>query len=458
MFKLFDSIPYQFFQIFSSTNREMYANILFWIYLDCENENSFSFSKEYFISLIENYFDIHENEQIIEEDGKELKVARDKANWIFRKLKYYGWIDTEFVANGEQIVNFEDYALTFLNAYVNYESENNLELSSYIYRIYRNIENIEMNRSYFTLRDTLLQLNDLTQKLRSLNSNIKKYIKRIAKLNQKNDEEQLEAILDQLLNDYKIKIVDKAYFYMKTNDNPIKYRNKFIDACRKIHYDDFYEMNTVQQIVDEEKVVKEEATLKFNTIMDELEDSFDRIINIIEEIDIKNTKYINVAIERIRILMNHDNNMEGQLLNILKNIQILKEEDLLFSFFNNKNIIPASLYTPKSSIKIKPKPIEIKQHSEETKANKEFLNKLKRNQKFSQKAIRNYVDSLLQQKDRITIEDFNVKDNDDFIRLILIFVYSEEKKNTYKIIWKDKENKIDNVYVPNFIIERKAVK
>ncbi len=454
MLKLFESIPFQFFQLFSSSNREMYANILFWIYFECQNESSYTFSKEDFISLIELYFDNHSNELITEEDGKDLKVARDKANWIFRKLKFYGWVDTEFIANGEQVVNLEDYAIVFLNAYANYETESDLELSSYVYHIYRNLTTMEYDRGYFVLRDTLLQINDLIHKLRSLNSNIKKYIKRITKLNKKNDEEQLQTILNQLLNDYKVKIVDNAYFYMKTNDNPIKYKSKFVKECKKIHYEGYYSSNMIAQIMKEEEISLEDATIKFHSIMEELESAFDRIIDIITEIDMKNTKYINVAIERIRILMNHDKNMEGQLLHILKNMDLLKTEDLEFSFYESRNITPLSLYVPRKTIKVAPKPITLKA-SYETLENKNFIERLRRNQQFSQKAIRQYVDNLLNQKSKVTIHDFNIKDNIDFIRLILIFVYSEEKRNRYKILWGNREDKIDNLYVPNFIIERK---
>ncbi len=455
MFKLFDVVPFQFFQILASPNREMYANILFSIYLECENGNSYTFSKEDFISLIKDYFDSHENEKIADTEAVDLKDSRDKANWLFRKLKSSGWIDTEFIANGEQLVNLEDHAIIFLNAYINYEAESDLELSSYVYHIYNNINDIEGEKGYFLLRDTITKVNDLIQKLRTLNSNIKKYTKKIIKLNNKSDKEQLEAILDQLLNDYKIKVVDKAYFYMKTNDNPIKYKSDFINKCQKIHYDEAKSYNIIEQIIKEDQIAKEDAIIRFDNIMNELEGAFDRIIDIINEIDKKNNKYINVAIERIRILLNHDRNIEGLLLNILKNINIANEEDLTFSFFDNRNILSTSLYTPRSIIKINAKPVVLKPHDEDNENSIKFMQKLKRSSQFSQKAIREYVDTLLNSKEKVDISDFNIKDNDEFIKLILIFVYSESKKNNYKIIWGNKENKVGNIYLPNFRIERK---
>ena len=454
MFHLFKIIPLNFFQIFNSQLKETYSDILFLLYFECKKENSYTFSKEDFINIIKDYFDNHMTEMFNEEDGKEVKNSRDKANLIFRKLKYYGWIDTEFVKNGEQVVNFEDYAIAFLTTYANFESESDIELSSYVHHMYRNLSNIEHDRIYFMLRDTLKQANDLIKKLRSLNSNIKKYIKRIINLNNKDEEEQLQTILDQLLNEYKLSIIDKAYFYMKTNDNPTKYKSKYIEECHKIRDEEIYSKNAIEQIKKEEEVGEDKAIEIFEHIMEELEDSFEQIINIIYEIDYKNTRYISVAIEKIRILMNHDKNIEGQLLYILKNYHLLEEQDLSFSFFDNRNIITTSLYTPRTEIKVKGTPIQLNVSHDE-KLDKELYESLKRNQMFSQKAIRKYVNHLLEEKDEVTIHDFDLTEHLDLIRLILIFVYSEEENNEYKVCWKDEEDVIGNIHISGFIIERK---
>ena len=74
---------------------------------------------------------------------------------------------------------------------------------------------------------------------------------------------------------------------------------------------------------------------------------------------------------------------------------------------------------------------------------------------FSQKAIRKYVNHLLEEKDEVTIHDFDLTEHLDLIRLILIFVYSEEENNEYKVCWKDEEDVIGNIHISGFIIERK---
>jgi hypothetical protein len=445
---LYNVVPYNFFQIFSTKSRVAYSDILFLFYNRGEEENSYSFNKEEFISIIENYFEEH-SEVDLEDEERQVKTPREKANLVFRTLKKFGWIDTEYVTNGEQIVNLEDYAIAFLSTYAHFDSGKDIELSSYVYRIYKNLIRFDLDRTYFILRDTLDQCNSLLRKLKTLNSNIKKYIKKL--VDHKGDEyEQLNYILKQLLDDYKIKIIDNAYYYMKTNDNPSKYRSSFKSNCDNIRNNLL--SSTVLQIMKEENVDEIEATKIFNELIDNLHYSFDKIVDVISEIDIKNAKYINVAIERIRILMSNDVNFEGQLIHILKNLNCLRDEELTFEFPDVKNIIDSSLYTPRNVIKVNSSPV-VKNVKISDKEFEEIKRILDFSKQFSQDSICNYIGELLDNKKRVTIDDFDVKDNVNFAKLILIFVYADLNKDKYKVVWQKENRIVDNVKIPGFFIE-----
>ena len=148
----------------------------------------------------------------------------------------------------------EDYAITFLNVFSEFEANNNLELSSYIYRMYQGLYKIEYDRAYLTIKDTINQSESLIKRLSSLNSNVKKYIKRITKLDKAEKKDQLQEILNQLLGEYKEKIIDNAYYYMKANDNPNKYKSKFIQACNRIENENIYSDAIVEQIMKEDNI------------------------------------------------------------------------------------------------------------------------------------------------------------------------------------------------------------
>lgn len=449
MSSLFDIVPYNYFQIFNTKSRIAYSEILFLLFSKCEQENSYTFNKEDFISIIENYF--IDKEQIeLDEEENQANTSREKANVVFRNLKKCGWIDTEFIQNGEQIVNFEDYAISFLSIYFHFDSNSDIELSSYVYRIYKNLINIDTNRIYFILRDTLDQANSLLRKLKSLNSNIKKYIKRIVDFNG-TEEEQLNLILTQLLDDYKLKVIDNAYYYMKTNDNPNKYKNKFKKECEIIKNN--LSSVVINQIIKEENIDTEDAKIKCENILEDLYYIFDKIIEIVSEIDIKNTKYINVAIERIRILMNHDVNIEGQVLSILKNFNLLEERDIYFNFCDNKNITSTSLFTPRTVINVKHSPV-VNNVKLDDFLFKEQIAQMEYSKQFSQESIRDYVTNLLEKKQKLLIDDFDLKNNVVFAKLILIFVYSDTNKDCYKVIWENNIKNVDNIQINDFRIER----
>ncbi len=454
MLHLFEIVPSRFFSILSSPSRDIYANILFYIYYKLEENNSYTLLKEDFINIVEEYLNKFSNQDIVIDNEFELKGSRDKSNYIFRNLKQCGWIDTEYGKDQQQYVNLEDYAITFLNVFSEFEANNNLELSSYIYRMYQGLYKIEYDRAYLTIKDTINQSESLIKRLSSLNSNVKKYIKRITKLDKAEKKDQLQEILNQLLGEYKEKIIDNAYYYMKANDNPNKYKSKFIQACNRIENENIYSDAIVEQIMKEDNIKeKDSAEEIFYEYMSKIKRNFDRIIDIVDEIDNKNAKYISVAIERIKMLMNNDSNLEGQLIEILKNYILLGQENIEFSLYDTKNIVPNSLYSPRVVNKVEEVAFKEPPKRDES-LEQELLKQLSVNVQFGKKAITKYINKKLSINDKLTIHDFNVENKDEFIKLILAFVYSIESICDYKVKWENDYDVIGKVRVPKFTIER----
>ena len=130
------------------------------------------------------------------------------------------------------------------------------------------------------------------------------------------------------------------------------------------------------------------------------------------DIDNKNAKYINVAIEKIRIIMNNNKDIEGNLLRILKNYQLFDTGDLNFTFSNIKSLNNNSLFTPKKIHKTNS--VEI--IKEDIVINDDEISKSIRNSmKFSLKNIQSYIENKLQNTTELTIKDFVLDDKDEFI-------------------------------------------
>lgn len=450
MIQLFDILPTNFFSPLASIDKELYSNILFLIYSKAGEKNSYTFLKEELIDIIDNYFKEHNNQEI-EEIEEIYKNSRDKATYIFRRLKNCGWLDTEYGENQQLFVNLEDYAIVFLNTYTAFKEDNNFELSSYVYSIYQSMKNLEIRQGYLTLNSIAQNGKNLINKLRSLNSNIKKYIKKIISLEESDQEEQLKKILTELLGEYKSNVIDKAYYYMKTNDNPIRYKREFLKLCKQMR-NELERSIIIDQIMKSDSVDLNTANNKFDDLMDYLENIFDTTINIMEEIDRKNTKYINVSIEKIKILLINNSNIEGLLINILKNYQLLKKNDLTFNMNNIANITTSSLYTSKKIRKNKNNSFLLDEPINDEMA-KLLKQQLEKTLMYSKKNINNYINNLLTNKEKLTSKDFDLTNKEEYIKLLLTFIYSDDLETNYKIRWSEEEQ-IDNILLPKFIIER----
>lgn len=446
----FNFVPYNFFSPLSSIDREIYSNILFLIYQKSQFRNSYTFTKEELLDLIEEFFLENNNQELQETDEKQTN-PRDKATYIFRKLKSCGWIDTEYGENGQILINLEDYAIALINTYINFNTNNNFELSSHVYSIYQSMKNLELDQAYLTLTDIEQRGRNLINRLKSLNSNIKKYIKKVTKLENTTESNQINQILTDLLGEYKENIIDKAYYYMKTNDNPIKYKREFLNLC-EIRRTPIERQIITKQIMTKDNITLEEAEEKYDKILDFLENIFDTVIKLMEEIDRKNTKYINVAIGRIKIILNNDSNIEGLLLSILKNHHQLSPTDLNINLTNIKSLNQNSLYTPRKQYQVKNNAFLL----EETipkEVDALFKQQLEKNIKFSKPNIEKYITSKLAKKEKLTVNDFDLTNKDEFITLLLIFIFSDELNNKYKVKWGEEEQ-LGNILLPKFIIER----
>lgn len=446
----FNFVPYNFFSPLSSIDREIYSNILFLIYQKSQFRNSYTFTKEELLDLIEEFF-IENNNQDLQETDEKQTNPRDKATYIFRKLKSCGWIDTEYGENGQILINLEDYAIALINTYINFNTNNNFELSSHVYSIYQSMKNLEIEQAYLTLTDIEQRGKNLINRLKSLNSNIKKYIKKVTKLENTTESNQINQILTDLLGEYKENIIDKAYYYMKTNDNPIKYKREFLNLC-EIRRTPIEKQIITKQIMTKDNITLEEAEEKYDKILDFLENIFDTVIKLMEEIDRKNTKYINTAIGRIKIILNNDSNIEGLLLSILKNHHQLSPTDLNINLTNIKSLSQNSLYTPRKQYQIKNNAF-LQEETIPKEVDALFKQQLEKNIKFSKPNIEKYITSKLAEKEKLTVNDFDLTNKDEFITLLLIFIFSDELNNKYKVKWGEEEQ-LGNILLPKFIIER----
>jgi len=181
MYNLFDYIPDNFFYFLYGDNRYINSKIAFRLFSVAKNNNTYTLKKSDVLDIITEYFDGFMFNIEFYDNGQILTNSREEATSVYRRLKECGWIDEDYDIDQTIVTNFEDYTISILNTLLEIDKNSTFELSSKVYNIYTSLKNIEIDRAYLVLSTIYNDSKELIDKLRSLNSNIKKYIKRIVK-------------------------------------------------------------------------------------------------------------------------------------------------------------------------------------------------------------------------------------------------------------------------------------
>ena len=449
-FNLYEHIPSNFFNFLTGNNKEINSRIVFRIFVKAKNNNTYTLRKDDMLDIIEDYFDEFLFNEEFYDNGELLLNSRDKATAIYRRLKECGWIDDDYDIDQTVVANFEDYTISILNNLLELNKTNNFELSGRVYNIYISLKNMEIEKAYLVLNTIYENSKELIDKLRSLNSNIKKYIKRIVTLENSNNNEYLKNLLNDLMHNYKGNVIDKAYYYLKTFDSPERYKKDFKEVLNNIENNVENKTKIINQIKDTDNISYTEADLKFDEIISYLYNIFDECIRIMHEIDKKNETYIATITRKIMIILNDNKDIEGLLLNILKNYD---DNGIEIELNDRRTINSESLYNNKTRKNQVTNSLII---DDAKKINPNIVKKfIKEKTKYSRKKVYKYIEAKLDVGNIITIKDFNLENQEDLIKMLLSIVYSNDIDCPYSIQFYNDIVRKNGYKMDKFEIRRK---
>ncbi|OUQ07826.1 hypothetical protein B5E92_06325 [Erysipelatoclostridium sp. An15] len=449
MYNIFDILPNNFFNVFIGENKRIISDCLYLVYSSFKSDLSFTCSREQVLLIFQDYFENHVTDL---QSDEQLDNSRDKALYILKRLRECGWVNEETGENYEIFITFEDYSIKVLENLFSLDMTNdNSEYSGLIYNIYMSFNSFDVNRGDLVFETAYENTKELATKLKNLNSNIKKYIQNLLNEGIKDD---LEALLNSLLQDYQTKIVDRAYYNLTTYDNPSKYRQKIINKIEEIIEDEHYFDLIVRNIMERKDIGYKEAMQLLMMQKDYIVDSFEHIEDIMQEIDSKNNKFIESAINRITFLLNNQNDIEGRINNIIKSLIFNEEAMELGNIYLNSFISKDSLYVPRNFSK----PLEINLISEakiDKSLKNEKIESLISKQKYSHKFIEEKVLKLLKTNGPFFGSSLPINNNDDLATLILIFMYGYTYNTKYEIEPLNEEVNVNNYRFKDFKVKEK---
>ncbi|HHW79359.1 MAG TPA: hypothetical protein GX742_01005 [Acholeplasmataceae bacterium] len=461
MAQLFDKIHPNFFNVLSSPNKQTYIDCIFIIYNAVDSiEESFQGDREYVVQRLIDYFDDKEEEQFHDvAENERTSTSRQKATHVINVLKNNGWIGEEELGDYKTSINLFDYSIKIINTLDDIVNARQDEYSGEIFTVYSLLNNFVEVEGVGIVEQAYKKTHDVIRKLKTLKANIFRYYFDVTK---KQSKENLQKILEKLLVEYKQNFFDYAYYNMKTKDSLPRYKRGILQGVSNI-YDNVELMDKLAHQVIETKRIEDynEAFDYIETKLRFIGDSFSALENLIIDIDRKNEQYISAAASKILFLTNHSDDIEGifnRLFKIVLDDEYFNYNDVIH-LAQIKNLDTASLYNERR-VRIDPEPEEL--YIDDNPFNEEermerIKNILKHGQ-YSKTEINNYVKELLNENTELLASKVPIDSQEDYIKLILIFLFSKSVNMSYDVEMMEHKVKNNFVSFKEFLIKRKVMK
>ncbi len=456
MAHLFERINSNFFSVLSSPNKKTYIDCIFIIYRAIDSiEDAYQGDREFIVSRLTDYFDEQPTEEFVDVDDDEpARTSRQKAVHVINVLKKNGWIGEEELGNYKTSLNLFDYSIQIIDILERIQDNRQSEYTGEIFTVYSLLNSFNLDEGIGVLEQAYQKTNDIIRKLKSLKANIYRYYYDITKKQSKQD---LQILLEKLLIEYKQNFFDSAYYNLKTTDSLPRYKRSILESVSNIRNSEEV-MDGLTQMVQKIKRIEDynEAYLYIEDRMRFITDSFTALEHLILAIDRKNEQYISAAASKILFFTNQSDDIEG-IFNRLFRI-VLGQRDFdysqLFFLTQARNIDTASLYNQRR-MRIEPVIEEItfdeNQISDEYRQEK--IRALLKNNIYGKKEIDEHVKHLLDGNASLEASQINLETQEDFVRLILIFLYSKSVGMHYDVEPLGRECKNNFVTFQNFKIK-----
>lgn len=458
---MFQIISDNFFVPLASPNKIIYWECLVKLFTVMDHQLSFGVERDILVQELQYYFE-QTQAAAIDEEGFAGKSSRDKANWMLRRLEYYGWIEVETDKSYVQRANFRDYAVKIIKTLLEIEEGKQIEYQGYIYTIYSLVRS-STDSPGIVLLSILENTDMLITGLKNLNSGIKRYIDELTKY------KTSAQIMDVLFNDYIENIVDKAYHRLLTSDNVSKFRPEIVERLESKSRSRSYIEKASAEIAGIREIGIEQAEELVYQYIHEIIDAFQNMDEILSQINQKNTQYQKAAINRAKFFLIGGEDIRGQLKEILSEVnEKINEENMelggiyriafldeMIRIYSCSVLDERSLFVPIEGKK-EFKPVELMNDQPDTELRQAKLKKMmeKMERVLNPQKINAYVLECMKDRAEILASQLPLETAEDFVHMIYVRLYGQRKNMKY-VIEAGKDIAVNGYRFRDFIIRKK---
>lgn len=458
----FELVNDKFFSPFTSQNKQLNYDLLHLINSKMHNEMKL-FPRNEVMSWLEEYLEncpfVFIDDESGEDEGHDIKLIASN------KLRYFvscGWLidenDNKTLKTTYQMDSNAILILNVMEEIVNNDTKP-MEYTGYVYSIYSSLQRFDFNHATDIVQQMRTNTQDLMDRLRGLNVHIKKYLKTLLA----DDKLTPRDILSQLLVEYQDKVILRTFDNLRVKDNPSRYKSFILEKIDELSTEKNMERlisdyinkkkNGVQM---DESIV--EAKAFFYESFDYVAEQFQSIEESLDSLNARNTKYVSAAQSRLNFLLNEEVDIEGKIVELLRNIADTNDyidEESPFGLFEVGKIDEYSLFTPRSSKRKPNSQIADQEEIENDFDDKTARKKLLAEIPYTCKEIDKFVLQKMDRKKRIQASELTIENGVDLIKLFMATLYSGNKMVSYKVTYTDTTFTCMNKKMSDFIIERK---
>ena len=445
MTNLFDIINPNFFGVLSGRNRV--SNFLlitevskfFGSQVTVERKRLIDYiSEQIKIMHIEDVGDDINEEETYELSGL-TNQYNQKANIFITYLEKRGWLDRDRNQEFVDIVSRTDAFLEIFDSLMKLiqEETDAKEQSTALLSLHRNIRDFDYKNATTSVESIEIASKDLEKSILSINSKIKRFVDK-AMSDSSLDERE---ILKRLTIDYQKLSAYISFHNLYTKNNPNKYS---LAITNKIY--DLQSDETMNQVIDDYCKTKglniEDESERFKAKR-YIEQVYEKVLFQIETIEqsisaiaARNYSYTSSSVDRINFRLNNERDIKGDINNLLKTIKQSSLEDEFetdFEFYSFDQTDNKSLFTARALSKIAPKETAFIKHEINPEALAKAEELIKQREMYSIQSVNKFVLEQLGDRDKLLANELHVDSIEDFIKMMLIPVYSTNSGSSYTV-------------------------
>ena len=470
---LFEKMDASFFTILVSKNKDRYVDLLLEIH-DCIYRNqTMSMERSLLVDLLEEYvkdreisLDFKEEEEYaqIETELRQEKDTYGKdIQFLLRLFEKHGWINVDLhMDTMKKMVSLPYHSRVFIT-FVN-DIIKEREQIGYMIRIHASLKDMEdpmkIEDSYQHIRNAYADFKELILTLEQTNARIRDYYAiQVKKVSTK--------IYHDFFDVYYGDIVEGYVFPTLVEDSLKRFKNPVANILETLLHDETLKEKIIDSATSHYRVNgRDHAKKSIESMLYAMYNDLNIVENLTAQLVNSDASYRRLAKQKIMYLCNSDQGLKGKLVELIHHMK--EEPQKTTEILSQTMNIQKTQYIPKNEVysfaKRKRKQSEDIMRftfDEETPDQSRLEEKigLDRYERFTKEKVASYYKEKLKDQSAGKLKDIGVKDMDDYIRSILIYVYGRDRKMDIEATLLPNETQgieEGNFHYPNLLIRKKG--